>query len=235
MRFGLALLGLVIGGPIGAIIGYFLGVFIEKSQIDIRRQAEQSTQDAFFLALSGLAAEVIKADGVVSKAEVLFAKEFFIREFGPATADRMMKRLKIFVSERVPVEQICRQISEIFDPSARLLIIHFLHGLAAADGEETLEEENLIKRIAVLLGVSAAENRSAGGMYRSDLKACYDILEVSESASDEEVKRAYKKAAVKYHPDRVASLGPDVQKEANERFAKINAAYDQIKAARGMK
>ena len=58
MRFGLALLGLVIGGPIGAIIGYFLGVFIEKSQIDIRRQAEQSTQDAFFLALSGLAAEV---------------------------------------------------------------------------------------------------------------------------------------------------------------------------------
>ena len=92
MRFGLALLGLVIGGPIGAIIGYFLGVFIEKSQIDIRRQAEQSTQDAFFLALSGLAAEVIKIDGVVSKAEVLFAKEFFIREFGPATADRMMKR-----------------------------------------------------------------------------------------------------------------------------------------------
>ena len=120
MRFGLALLGLVIGGPIGAIIGYFLGVFIEKSQIDIRRQAEQSTQDAFFLALSGLAAEVIKIDGVVSKAEVLFAKEFFIREFGPATADRMMKRLKIFVSEKVPVEQICRQISEIFDPSARL-------------------------------------------------------------------------------------------------------------------
>ena len=109
MRFGLALLGFVIGGPIGAIIGYFLGVFIEKSQIDIRRQAEQSTQNAFFLALSGLAAEVIKADGVVSKAEVLFAKEFFIREFGPATADRMMKRLKIFVSERVPVEQICRQ------------------------------------------------------------------------------------------------------------------------------
>ena len=210
MRFGLALLGFVIGGPIGAIIGYFLGVFIEKSQIDIRKKAEQSTRDAFFLSLSGLAAEVIKIDGVVSKAEVLFAKEFFIREFGPATADRMMKRLKIFVSEKVPVEQICRQISEIFDPSARLLIIHFLHGLAAADGEETLEEENLIK-------------------------ACYDILEVSESASDEEVKRAYKKAAVKYHPDRVASLGPDVQKEANERFAKINAAYDQIKAARGMK
>lgn len=72
-------------------------------------------------------------------------------------------------------------------------------------------------------------------MYRNDLKACYDILEVSESASDEEVKKAYKKAAVKYHPDRVASLGPEVQKEANERFAKINAAYDQIKTARGMK
>ena len=147
MRFGLALLGFVIGGPIGAIIGYFLGVFIEKSQIDIRKKAEQSTRDAFFLSLSGLAAEVIKIDGVVSKAEVLFAKEFFIREFGPATADRMMKRLKIFVSEKVPVEQICRQISEIFDPSARLLIIHFLHGLAAADGEETLEEENLIKTV----------------------------------------------------------------------------------------
>ena len=177
----------------------------------------------------------MKADGTVSKDEVLFVKDFFIREFGVETASRMMKQLKIFVTEKVPVEQICRQISQIFDPPSRLLIIHFLHGLANADGRETVEEQQVINRIAALLGISQSENRSAGSMYKDDLKSCYDILEVSENASDEEVKKAYKKAAVKYHPDRVASLGPDVQKEANERFAKINAAYDKIKESRGIK
>ena len=235
MRFGLAILGFFIGGPIGAIAGYFIGVFIERSRIDISRQANRSRRDAFFLGLSGLAAEVMKADGTVSKDEVLYVKEFFIREFGIETASRMMKQLKIFVTEKVPVEQICRQISLIFDPSSRLLIVHFLHGLANADGRETVEEQQVINRIASLLGISQSENRSAGSMYKDDLKSCYEILEVSENASDEEVKKAYKKAAVKYHPDRVASLGADVQKEANERFAKINAAYDKIKESRGLK
>lgn len=67
------------------------------------------------------------------------------------------------------------------------------------------------------------------------LDDCYKILEVSPDASDEEVKKAYRAAALKYHPDRVSHLGEDMRKKAEETFAKVNEAYDKIKAARGMK
>lgn len=67
------------------------------------------------------------------------------------------------------------------------------------------------------------------------LDDCYKILEVSPDASDEEVKKAYRAAALKYHPDRVSHLGDDMRKKAEETFAKVNQAYDKIKAARGMK
>jgi DnaJ like chaperone protein len=67
------------------------------------------------------------------------------------------------------------------------------------------------------------------------LDDCYKILEVSPNATDDEVKKAYRTAAMKYHPDKVSHLGEDVRKKAEEQFAKVNEAYDKIKAARGMK
>lgn len=236
MRILLAILGFFIGGgPIGAIIGYFIGSFIEKSQINISGRARQSQKEAFITGLSGLAAEVIKADGNVSRDEVLFVKEFFIKEFGPETASHMMTQLKIFTREQVPVEVLCLQIRQVFkDVYSRLMIIHFLHGLATADGEETPEEAKIINRIAQLLGISQSENRSAQGIFKEDIKSCYDILEVDMNCSDEEIKKAYRKAAKKYHPDKLSSLGEEVQKEATERFAKINAAYEKIKKERGL-
>lgn len=235
MKIAFAIIGFLFGGPVGAIIGYAIAAYLLSHQVDINREAQRSKQKAFLYGLTGLCAEVMKADGKISKDEVNYVKRFFITEFGTEIAAVMMKRLKAFISEQVPIETLCRQISNNFDPNQRLLIIQFLHDLAWADGEETEDEAAIIAKIAVLLGISQSENRSASSMYKEDLKSCYEILEVSETASDEEIKKAYKKAAVKYHPDRVASLGADVQKEANDRFARINAAYDKIKEARGMK
>ena len=82
-------------------------------------------------------------------------------------------------------------------------------------------------------------DQSGGSSYSPNsgpsLDDCYKILEVSPDATDEEVKKAYRKAAMKYHPDKVSHLGEDVRKKAEEHFAKVNQAYDKIKAARGMK
>jgi DnaJ like chaperone protein len=82
-------------------------------------------------------------------------------------------------------------------------------------------------------------DQSGGGSYTPhsgpSLDDCYKILEVSPDASDEEVKKAYRVAAMKHHPDKVSHLGEDVRKKAEEKFAKVNEAYDKIKAARGMK
>ena len=69
----------------------------------------------------------------------------------------------------------------------------------------------------------------------TSLEGAYKVLEVSPDATDDEVKKAYRKLALKHHPDRVASLGEDVQKAAEEKFKNINDAYERIRKARGMK
>ena len=60
------------------------------------------------------------------------------------------------------------------------------------------------------------------------------MLEISPSATDDEVSSAYRRMAMKYHPDRVATLGPEVQKAAEEKFKKIQEAYAAIKKQRGI-
>jgi DnaJ like chaperone protein len=71
-------------------------------------------------------------------------------------------------------------------------------------------------------------------MFYKDAKSAYSVLEISHSATDDEVRSAYRRMAMKYHPDKVATLGPEVQKAAEEKFRKIQEAYETIKKERGL-
>jgi DnaJ like chaperone protein len=70
--------------------------------------------------------------------------------------------------------------------------------------------------------------------FRPSNDSNYRILEIEPSATDEEVKKAYRKMAIKYHPDKVATLGEDVQKAAEEKFKAISQAYEAICKERGI-
>lgn len=229
-------LGWWVGGPIGAIIGFAVGSLIDNSEIKVGTTSgyAQSPQDGFKISLIVLVAAVMKADGEVKKSELDFVKDFFVRNFGvDATRDAMLM-LRDVLKQDVAVDDVCYQISQNLDYNTRLQLLHFLYGIGKADGGLDPKELVVIERIAYALGISATDMASTKAMYYEDINSAYTVLEVSSTATDEEVKKAYRSAAIKYHPDKVAHLGPDVQKSANERFRQVNEAYDKVKKARGM-
>jgi DnaJ like chaperone protein len=71
-------------------------------------------------------------------------------------------------------------------------------------------------------------------MFIEDTDWAYKVLEIEKSASNDEIKKAYRSMAVKYHPDKVAYLGDDIRKSANEKFQKVNEAYEKVKKERGL-
>ncbi len=71
-------------------------------------------------------------------------------------------------------------------------------------------------------------------MFVPETDSSYKILEIERTASNDEVKKAYRKMAMKYHPDKVSHLGEDYRKSADEKFKKVNEAYEKIKKERNM-
>jgi DnaJ like chaperone protein len=125
-------------------------------------------------------------------------------------------------------------VRQYMDYSSRLQLLHYLFGIASADGGFNVREIEMAFRIAQLLGIRQPDIESVKAMFVKDTQSAYKILEIQPDVSDEEVKKAYRKMALKYHPDRVAHLGDDVQKAANKKFQELNAAYESVKKERGM-
>jgi DnaJ like chaperone protein len=120
-------------------------------------------------------------------------------------------------------------------PEVRIQLIHYLFGIAKSDGDVSTSEMQLIERIAAMLGVPNVEFESVKNMFYRNVDSDYKILGIEESASDDEVKKAYRKMAVTFHPDKVASMGEEYQKGAKEKFQMIQDAYEAIKKRRGFK
>ncbi|HUW06462.1 MAG TPA: TerB family tellurite resistance protein, partial [Williamwhitmania sp.] len=181
-----------------------------------------------------LVSAMMKADGKVLKSELDFVKDFLVRSFGVDMAQEAMILLRDMLKKEVPVKDVCFQIRDNLDYSARLQLVHFLFGIAKADGVVSPEELKLVEDIAGYLGISPSEYTSIKAMFVDNTEWAYQVLEISRSATNDEVKKAYRHMALKYHPDKVSQLGEDVQRAANEKIQKVNEAYNLIKKERGM-
>jgi DnaJ like chaperone protein len=231
-------LGWALMPPIGGILGFVVGSLIDNvtpGQSGNQYQPGQpTTQGGYIMSLLVLVAGVMKADGKVLKSELDYTKDFFIRSFGPAAAGEAIKILRDLLKQNIPVTEVSQQIRQNMDQPSRLQLLHFLFGIAAADGIVHESEHQLIRHIAEQMGIGEKDYQSIESMFVANTDAAYKILEAEPTASDEDLKKAYRKMALKYHPDKVHYLGEDIQKGANEKFQKVNEAWEIIKKQRGI-
>jgi DnaJ like chaperone protein len=193
-----------------------------------------TTQGDFITSLVILLAAVMKSDGKILKSELDFVKEFFIRSFGPDQAQQATLLLREILGQNIPVDEVSRQISQRMNYSTRLELLHLLFGVSKADGLVSAEELKTVERIASGMGIKPEDFKAVKALFSDNLEAAYSALEITQEATDEEIKKAYRRMAVKYHPDKVAYLGEELRIQANEKFQQLNAAYEKIKKARGL-
>ncbi len=230
-------LGWALFGPIGGILGFVLG----SSMTGSRGQYTQSRSEGpatragdFGLSMMVLFGAVMKADDKVLKSELEYVKRFFVEQFGSQYARERIQLFKDILKQDYPLRDVCLQIKRNMDHPARLQLVHLLFGLSQADGQVHATEVDMIRKISGYLGISVKDFESIKAMFFQDTNAAYRVLEVDSSATDDEVKKAYRRMATKYHPDKVAHLGEEFQKFAEEKFKKVNDAYQQIKKERGV-
>lgn len=240
-------LGFTLGGPIGAAIGFAIGSFVDGfSEKDIlleqgdyqqqkRTRKQVNTQSGDFeMSLLVLASIVIKSDGNVDKRELDFVRTQFLSMYGKERANNAFKLFKGIVKKQISARQVCIQIREHMSHASRLQLLHFLFGIAKADQFVSEVEVDEIRKIAGYLYINQRDFESIKAMFYDASGNAYKILEITKSASNDEVKTAYRKMVKKYHPDKLQDLGEEHLKGAKEKFQSIQDAYEQIKQERGL-
>lgn len=212
-------------------------------------------RNSFLFSLLVLSSYIIRADGKVMHSEMEFVREFLRRSFGEQAVGQgneillrlfEMQKQRGMDSFRQNIVQSCQEIRVNTDEGVRLQLLYYLVGVAKADNVVTPEEVNALQELAYHLGIDPSEvvsmlnldgGYSGGGQTATEddkLAEAYKVLGVDPSATNDEVKAAYRKMALKHHPDRVAALGEDVRKSAERKFQEINDAKERVYASRGM-
>jgi len=227
-----ATIGWSFGGPIGAIIGLAVGSMLDASSKggNVRSQNQSATRSGDFeVSLLILASIVIKADGKQDKRELDFVRAQFVQMYGKARANQAFNLFREIAKQtNISTRQVCLQIRQMMDHASRLQLVHFLFGIAKSDHHVANSEVEAIALIASYLGINPKDFESIKAMFYNSSDSAYKILELDLNATISEIKKAYRKMAKKYHPDKVSHLGEEHQKGAEEKFRKVQEAYEQL-------
>lgn len=241
-------------GPLGALAGFFIGgLFDRAAEEEITTSGAQGStyyegqRNSFLFSMLVMASYVIRADRRIMHSEMEFVRQFLRRQFGEeAVVEGEQILLKLFeeakrMDQTTPggyhqvILDCGQQIAMNLNYEQRLQLLSFLVQIAQSDGNVCSEEIQALREVTQAMGLAAQELDSLMHLRGDSLEEAYQVLEISPSATDEEVKAAYRRLALKHHPDRVAALGEDIRRASEEKFQQINNAKDRIYKARGLK
>ena len=182
-----------------------------------------------------LSAAVMKADEKVLKSELNFVKSFLKRQFGHHYNQDFLTQLKKYIDQQhLPINEVCSELRMRMQVQNRVQILHYLFGIAQSDGNVSQKELTVLNNIANYLGVPPVDYKEVETTYYRNTASDYNLLGVEASATNDEIKKAYRKMALKYHPDKVAQLDENAQKAHTKKFQEIQDAYNAIKKERGI-
>ena len=227
-------LGWAFGGPIGGLLGFMFGSMVGGSGGTTGGKVGQTRAGDFNVSLLILSAAVMKADGKVTRTELNYVKQFISNNFGAARAPEYVKILGELIKKDFNLQDVSQQVKQHMDYSSRLMILQFLFGIALSDGKSHASEIDVIQTIATYLGISNNDYASIKAMFIKDTNSAYQILGIPEDATNDELKKAYRELAKKYHPDKVSHLGEEIKKAAEVKITELNAAYEAVKDERGI-
>ena len=235
-------LGFTLGGPIGSVLGFVVGSILggfSKEDIENAKRYSASGGNVqsgdFEISLLLLSAVVIKADGKVDEKELSYVRTHFINMYGEERANHAFKLFKGFIQNNdISTQQVCIQIRQNLTHASRLQLIH-LEIEVAEQGLASVEKEiDEIRKIAGYLYINQPDFESIKAMFYDDSESAYKILEIEKTASNDELKTAYRKMVKKYHPDKLQHLGEEHVKGAEEKFKEVQKAYEQIQKERNI-
>lgn len=244
IKWIIAVLGFMYARFPGAILGFLLGTVIEfflrggttqsHFKTTFNQQSQRVSSSDFELNLLSLASLVIKADGKVNQRELDYVRSYFIQSYGKNRANATFRTFNEVIKNRqVSAERICMYLRQRTRYEVRLQILHFLFSIAQADGSVSSAEAAKIGEIAGHLRLGQQDFESIKAMFFKSADNAYKILEIEKNATDAEVKKAFRSMAKKYHPDKLQHMDEAYQKGAQEKFTKVQEAYDTIQKERG--
>lgn len=224
----------------GAILGFLLGSLADgansgsSTRMGDFGRTRVSPAD-FEINLLSLCSIVIKADGTVSQQELDYVRQYFLSTYGKERANAIFRTFNEVIKKReISARRICEYLNARTRYEVRLQLIHFLFGIAQADGNARPSEIAKLREIAGYLKVGPSDFESIMAMFIRSADTAYTILEIDRSATDQEVKQAYRTMAKKYHPDRVVTEDEAIRKGAEEKFKEVQKAYEAIQQERGL-
>lgn len=243
IRWFAAILGYMFFRLPGAILGFIIGSLIDAMsnkkggsfrQVFHQQGRDRVTPADFELNLLSLASLVIKADGKVNRQELDYVRQYFVQAYGTERANATFRVFNdVIKKQQISASSLCSLLRSRTQYETRLQILHFLFSVANADGHVSDNEVREINTISQYLGVKSPDFESIKAMFFKNPDSAYKILEIDRSATNAEIKSAYRMMAKKYHPDKLQHMDEAYQKGAEEKFRRVQEAYEQLQKERG--
>jgi DnaJ like chaperone protein len=227
------------GLAIGLLLGYVIDILRQDegggSWFEKHKTNEEVDPNDFMVGAIILAAAIIKVDEKVDMLELTYVHRFLTDQFGEETANAYEPVLHKALQEPFDLKATTVNIRRSTSYETRLQLLYLLFGIAKADYHTDDKEVAMIETINLHLGLPKSDFEAIKAMFYEEIDAYYKILEVMPSASDEQVKEGYRRMSMKFHPDKLAHLGPAIEKAAKHKFQRVQQAYEAICKERGIR